>query len=405
MISVLQSITITAVTVMAAAAPPLPTIDQQTGFIEGVADRPLWTQATLVDGWLLLGGRSTADSECIDVLHLPNDAVESVQVLSVQWPRSEPNGHFGKAMSLDGSMLAVGYTREHGRGEARGTVFMYDLKDGQWQYACEVVPSVRASADRFGSSIALSGRTLVVGSPGQERVFIFERSNTGWKETAALSADDPAATGLFGRMVVALENGIAICGYRAENNMAMEGQVHVYMQSEGGEWTCNQVLRAPSEGNRVGYAESVAYHAGVLAIAGAREESGIPCIHTYDYKDGSWRERSSKIVLPQNQHWISPTMCGFDSAGRVIVGCNKSRSQRLNFAWIGQYEYAGGEWRLATQHNPRQMAAHFFDGLTPRLSVNGDRIMFLYTGDGAPPGKMGNSVVWTFRPTPLRQSE
>ena len=68
----------------------------------------------------------------------------------------------------------------------------------------------------FGSAVALSGTTAVVGQPSESgftipgRVFVFTKTTTGWKQTATLEASDHAAEDQFGSAVAVSGNTIAV---------------------------------------------------------------------------------------------------------------------------------------------------------------------------------------------------
>lgn len=111
---------------------------------------------------------------------------------------------FGWDLALDGDRLAVGAprTRSGGRG-AEGAVYMFARTGGVWAYQERLVhPDFDASVgsrsndNRFGSSVALQGDTLVVGSPGDSEravqsgaVFILTHSGGEWSVSAKIMAE------------------------------------------------------------------------------------------------------------------------------------------------------------------------------------------------------------------------
>ncbi len=72
----------------------------------------------------------------------------------------------------------------------------------------KLTASDTASGDRFGTSVAVSGDTAVIGAfldddagSGSGSVYVFTRSGTTWTEQQKLTASDPAAADIFGKSV------------------------------------------------------------------------------------------------------------------------------------------------------------------------------------------------------------
>lgn len=73
---------------------------------------------------------------------------------------------FGRAVGLDGDLAAVGELNSLGLPPHRtGSVMTYRRQGTGWSETSRLVPSDSTNRDRFGSSISLDARRLVVGSP------------------------------------------------------------------------------------------------------------------------------------------------------------------------------------------------------------------------------------------------
>ena len=126
---------------------------------------------------------------------------------------------------------------------------------------------------RFGSSIALSGDTLVVGtdyddSPAQPggpalpfsgAVFVFVRQGSGWRQQAYLKAPNAEANDLFGHSV-AIDGDTLVAGSRcedsaastvngnmADNSLDCAGAAYVY-QRQGEQWRLQAYLKPSNPG-------------------------------------------------------------------------------------------------------------------------------------------------------------
>jgi len=102
-----------------------------------------------------------------------------------------------------------------------------------------------AALDHFGTVVAISGDTALVGAPNdtvgtnlnQGSVYVFVRSGTSWTQEAQLFASDGAAGDEFG-FSVALDGNTAVIGADADDVFAStdQGTAYVFVRS-GTTWT------------------------------------------------------------------------------------------------------------------------------------------------------------------------
>jgi hypothetical protein len=87
---------------------------------------------------------------------------------------------------------------------------------GSWREVGAVTAKGLAMQDGFGSAVAVDGKLLAVGAPGDPgrpgAVYVFERDGTGrWVERAKLTAASSTAGDRLGR-AVALKDGVLLAG-------------------------------------------------------------------------------------------------------------------------------------------------------------------------------------------------
>jgi len=102
---------------------------------------------------------------------------------------------FGESVFLDGDTAYVGAPSRTQRGEAFGSVRVFERQgDGVWLEVSrvEAPTTLRLSGHAFGSSFSVDGTRMVVGSASRRftssGVHVFERSGMTWTEVADLSA-------------------------------------------------------------------------------------------------------------------------------------------------------------------------------------------------------------------------
>ena len=73
-----------------------------------------------------------------------------------------------QAMALEGDILVIGESQDPTPGSV--TIYQRDLATCQWLVVQQLMPSASSDGDGFGTSIAISGRTIAVGAPGDDEL-------------------------------------------------------------------------------------------------------------------------------------------------------------------------------------------------------------------------------------------
>src|SRR5688572_2651124 len=157
--------------------------------------------------WLLLG-----------VLLLPADRA-AAQCEQQKLTTTNPNTwYFGFSVALSNDRAVVGTPYEEGSPHAEeGAVYAFDRTAAGWIEVARLTPNDSDTDGWFGHSVALSGDTLLVGSPRDGSfpipgaAFVFEHDGLSWVQTAKLTPSDPTSWMLFG-VSVALDGDRALVG-------------------------------------------------------------------------------------------------------------------------------------------------------------------------------------------------
>jgi hypothetical protein len=150
---------------------------------------------------------------------------------------------FGYSIAVSGNTAVVGARQyadtPYGPVTAGpGAAYVFTLTGGVWTPAAKLVAEDGALGDRFGTSVAIDGATVLVGASYDDdseqansgSVYVFEGSGATWAQTQKLTASDAAIDDLFGASVSISGNTAAIGAY-AENDD--EGAVYVFTKTSG----------------------------------------------------------------------------------------------------------------------------------------------------------------------------
>lgn len=181
---------------------------------------------------------------------------------------------FGSNVALDGDTLLIGAPADdHAAGVNAGSAYVLRDFDGAWEEIDKLVANDAAADDRFGTSLALSADTALIGAEGDDdagidsgSAYVF-REIDGWEQIAKPAANDAAAGDRFGRSV-ALSASTALIGADGNDDAGGDsGSAYVFREI-GGNW--QQVVKLSATdaaaGDQFGYSVAVR---GDMAVVGA----------------------------------------------------------------------------------------------------------------------------------------
>ena len=212
--------------------------------------------------------------------------------------------NFGYSVAIDGGTAVVGaYHRTVGSNSQQGAVYVFVQSGTTWTQQAELTSSDGAANDNFGSSVAVSGGTAVIGAynrgvggnSSQGAAYVFVQSGTSWSQQAELTASDGEGSDLFG-VSVAVSGGTAVVGayhHRVGSNNN-QGAAYVFVQSgtswsQQAEWTASD-----GENSRFGVSVSVS---GGTALIGANGQpvgsnSGQGAAYVFVQSGTSWSQQA-----------------------------------------------------------------------------------------------------------------
>jgi hypothetical protein len=173
--------------------------------------------------------------------------------------------YFGTAVAISGDTALVG---AHGGGTVVGAAYVFVRSGETWVEQQKLTSLEAVPNDEFGSSVALSGETALVGAPRanslQGSAYIFTRTGSTWSERQKLVASDTPQTGYFGKSV-ALSTDTALIGAFRDD---LVGSAYVFTRS-GSTWMERQKL---TEQETTGYCFGID-----VALQGATALIGTHC--------------------------------------------------------------------------------------------------------------------------------
>ncbi|WP_028866621.1 LruC domain-containing protein [Psychromonas hadalis] len=143
---------------------------------------------------------------------------------------------FGSSVAISSTYAVVGARAENNpeikKNKKSGAVYVYKRTGSVWALQTKLIASDAAMGDNFGSSVAISGDHIIVGSENSNNsrgsAYLFQESDGIWKQLYKFSDEDAATQDTFGHALSINEDYVVI----GANNKSMEnnneGNAYIY---------------------------------------------------------------------------------------------------------------------------------------------------------------------------------
>ncbi|WP_437965323.1 FG-GAP repeat protein [Sorangium sp. So ce260] len=200
-----------------------------------------------------------------------------------------PGDQFGAAVALSGDTALIGAPLSDRPGSESGAAYVFIRAGSTWSEQTKLVASDRMLGERFGTSVAISGDSALVGAmfdddrgPYSGSAYVLIRTGGAWSEQAKLLALDGLTGDYFGS-AVALSGDTALIGSPADDELGggeNSGSAYVFVRT-GSTWL-EQVELLPNDGEADDQFGKAVAISGDTALIGAPldddhgSESGYP---------------------------------------------------------------------------------------------------------------------------------
>ena len=198
-------------------------------------------------------------------------------------------------VAISGDTIAAGTGSMHDLG---GSVYVFVRNGSTWTLQAKLNSPHPDEEKVFGSTLSLSGDTLIVGVPGENggifgvkkksgSAYVFTRRGSTWIQIQKLTASDASAGEMFGSSV-SISGDTAAIGTRGKYKNDHSGAAYIFTCSNG-VWTQQAKLTNSSASDEFGETVSIS---GDMVVVAAREypyswgKSGY--IHAFTRTGSTW---------------------------------------------------------------------------------------------------------------------
>ncbi|MCB1129816.1 MAG: hypothetical protein KDN05_01725 [Verrucomicrobiae bacterium] len=287
---------------------------------------------------------------------------------------------FGRSVAIEGDRALVGAPLADTSAQDAGRAYLFKRSGSDWSVSYPGDPlnfpgdfhngflnaADAAQGDNFGSSVALSGDSALVGADGDDTpaggnagsAYVFTRTATGnWSQQTKLTANDAAATDYFGRSV-ALSGDTALIGALSDENSNGDnaGSAYVFFRDADG-WDQQAKLTASDGSASDFFGRSVALEGDVAVIGASNDNNSAGpdagSAYVFTRRNDSWDQRAK--------------LMGSDSGQQDYFGFAVTISG--NTALVGAYGHDGFNGGGGASADQGAAYPFILDGLDPGLEL------------------------------------
>jgi trimeric autotransporter adhesin len=267
------------------------------------------------------------------------------------------NDVFGWKVGVSGDTIVVGASGEDSNATGvngdqsnntisrAGAAYVFVRSGTNWNQQAYLKASNPGTEDQFGSSVAISGDTIVVGArfegssatgmngdqsnnsaPGAGAVFVFVRSGTNWTQQAYLKASNTDGGDTFGSSVALSgdtlvvgaptedSNAIGVNGNQSDNSARESGSAYVFVRS-GTTWTQQAYLKASNTRTNDLFGDPVAISGNTIVVGVYHESSNATGVNGNQNDYGATDSGAAYVFVRDGTTWSQKAYLKASNAG------------------------------------------------------------------------------------------
>ena len=277
-----------------------------------------------IDGYTAVVGAPQYDNRGVAFIFEQDPNAETWSLKTqVEGAGTGTGDDFGSAVALDSGRLIVGAPDAN---SGKGAAYLFDQVGSSWIENIRIAPTDLASSAHFGTAVDIYKDAAVVGAPGMNATYTFQRQSGTW-------AQDDKLTGsaAFGSSVAVDETTLIVGAPAANSN---QGNAAVYT-FDGTNWNSQATLTANdgASGHKFGTSVDLSMDTaiGAVAVVGA---PGANSVYTYTRSGQSWSQQQKLSLGGIFTYYTvgAGDNFGFDVAidkNILVVGAHKTSISRI----------------------------------------------------------------------------
>ena len=235
--------------------------------------------------------------------------------------------NFGFSVDVLGDTIVAGARWDGDNGTSSGSVYVFDFNGKYWEET-KLLSSDGETFDEFGTSVAIIDERIVVGAPGDSEngtgsgsAYVFRLTGEQWIEEAKLIASDGASADEFGSSVAISGNIVVVGAYDDNNESGIDaGGAYIYRYN-GFQWIEETKVTASDGSTDDYFGNSVAVDDDTVVV-GTRyaDENGYNSGSAYIYRFDGFGWNETKLLADDGDEYDQFGYCVSLSGNNLVVG-------------------------------------------------------------------------------------
>ena len=284
---------------------------------------------------------------------------------------------FGSGLAVSGDTAVVG---AYGGNSA----YVFVRSEGSWTPQAKLTVSDGGAFDLFGWSVAISGDTAIVGAPlhtigenfREGSAYVFVRNGTTWSQEAKLTSSNGLFTGQFGNSVAISGDTVVVGAHRELVGLTtQQGRAYVFVRN-GTTWSPQAQLTQSDggPGHSINQFGSYVAVSGDTAVVGAtghdNSANNNGSVYVFVRSGTSWSEQQKLITTDDVSFFSSAAVSG----DTVVVGDNRNQlGENFNQGAAYVFVRSGTSWSQEAKLTASDGLAG--DELGSSVGVSGDKVV------------------------------
>ncbi len=281
------------------------------------------------------------------------------------------HSQFGWATSMHGEFTAISAPMEPSDSVEVGAVYVYRKIPGDWSFFQKIEPENPVMLHRFGASIKLNDKTLLIGVPGYNAksgaVIVYEFDGSKWNKTQTIIPKEPIRFQKFGSALEVKDDLALINSVSSNEEGNASGIVYIFRNTVDG-WIQLELIVSPcvNKDDLFGASFRIVNETHLIVAAprgnSSVEEAGL--VYSFIKSNEGWTV--NQIIAPENGRTHGLFGASIDySAGRLIVGEMEAKVDSLFSGGASLYELdASQKWDHTYRLVPESPVHHDYFGAT-----------------------------------------
>ena len=192
---------------------------------------------------------------------------------------------YGWSAVVEGDVIAVSAPYHDVEGQDTGAVFIFERVDGDWVETAYILPPFPDPLGWFGRWLAIDSGRIVIGAPYEDGrgddgsriddsgvAYVYEKVSGVWQRTGTLLPRVPTAGASFGWSVAISGDRIAVSAWEDPLSGLQTGSVTTFKLYKG-LWQAEAVLQPSEASERMMFGRDIDLHNNVLVVGAPGDDT------------------------------------------------------------------------------------------------------------------------------------